>query len=359
MAQLTHSLKILQVIDRLDAGGAERVMVDLSNILCRNGHLVTTIAILDHGLLGNDLDKNITKVDLRRTSRFSFRPMRTLSRQAKNHDILHVHMRHNLKYVWLVKMLFPFKAKIIFHDHYGKINVDRTVPVSLKWAMGKAIYIGVSKQLADWAREKAGLPWDQVFYLSNIIIRKDLNTPSVPESEGIRLVMVSNIRKEKNIEFAIKIAKKLSENGEANLTIYGQIVDRGYYDQLKGTIEGLGITDRVSFVHDCMDIQPELHRYNLAIHTAKSETGPLVLIEYLCQGLPFISFRTGEVIDQLKEEIPDFITDNFEADAWIQRIRHIQSMNNREELVKLYRKYYSAENYYRRCMKIYEKSLTC
>ena len=38
MVQLTHPIKILQVIDRLDAGGAERVMVDLANILFQNGY---------------------------------------------------------------------------------------------------------------------------------------------------------------------------------------------------------------------------------------------------------------------------------------------------------------------------------
>ena len=359
MAQLTHPLKILQVIDRLDAGGAERVMVDLSNILLRKGHQVTTMAILDHGDLSSDLDDKISKLDLNRTGRFSFSHMRRLSKEAKKNDIVHVHMRHNLKYVWLVKTLFPFKAKIIFHDHYGKINVDQSVSSSLKWALRQVVYIGVSKQLADWAKDKAGLQTGKVFHLSNIIIRKEVNNPAKQPNECIKLVLVSNIRKEKNIEFAIKIAKNLSKNNKVSLTIYGQMVDQDYYKQLETIIIDLGIPDRVKFIDDCVDIQPELHQYDLALHTAKSETGPLVLIEYLCQGLPFISFRTGEVIEQLKDDLPDFIMDDFEVEAWAERIERIQSLDMAAGLIDLYRKYYSAENYYQQCMKIYEKSLTC
>ena len=349
MAQLNHPLKILQVIDRLDAGGAERVMVDLSNILSRKGHEVTTMSILDHGLLEGDLDPKISKLKY----------MRNFSRVAKNNDIVHVHMRHNLKYVWLVKLLFPFKANIVFHDHYGKINVDQSVPASLSRAMRKVLYIGVSKQLADWAIEKAGLGRDSVFHLSNIIIRKEVNRKTELQSEGINLVMVSNIRKEKNIELAIKIVNRLLKKNNAHLTIYGQLVDRNYFELLTGMIKDLMISENIRFVHDCTDIQPELHQYDLAIHTAKSETGPLVLIEYLCQELPFISFRTGEVIDQLKDALPHFIMDTFEEDDWVERIDQVQSMNFGDQLIKLYEQKYSEENYYQQCMKIYKKSLIC
>ena len=358
MAQLTHPLKILQVIDRLDAGGAERVMVDLANILFQNGHLVTTLAILNHGDLRDDLDKEIPKIDLNRTGRFSISHMWKFSREAKKHDIVHVHMRHNLKYVWLVKILFPFKASVIFHDHYGKINIDQSVSRTLKLALKKASYIGVSKQLADWAKDRVGMPESRVFHLSNIIIRKEINQKPDKQDHEAKLVLVSNIRKEKNIEFGIRIADRLSADNAVSLTIYGQIVDHDYYDQLKRMIQGMGLSDRVTFIHDCVDIQPELHKYHLALHTAKSETGPLVLIEYLCQGLPFISFRTGEVINQLQNEIPDFIMDDFEVEAWVQRVGQVRSMTTYDNLIDLYRKYYSAENYFQKCMKIYEKSLT-
>lgn len=358
MAQLARPLKILQVIDRLDAGGAERVMVDLSNILFQNGHQVTTLAILYHGHLEGDLDKDIHRIDLRRTSRFSISHMRKMSREASKNDIVHVHMRHNLKYIWLVKLLFPFKARIIFHDHYGKINVDQSIPTPLKWAMKHTIYIGVSQQLANWAKDTAGMPAESVFHLSNIIIRKEVDRYVKQQNGELKLVLVSNIRKEKNIAFALEIVKKLAESEAVDLTIYGQIVDEGYYQELKALTGALEIAGRVRFVHDCMDLQPELPQYNLAVHTAKSETGPLVLIEYLCQGLPFISFRTGEVIDQLKEEVPGFIMDNFDVQSWTDRIRQIKMVQKGDKLIGLYHKYYSAENYYLQCMKIYETSLT-
>ena len=124
MAGEISPLKILQVIDRLDTGGAERVMVDLSNIFHSHGHLVTSLAILDHGALGEYLAEGIERIDLQRQGRFHMASMKKLAELARKNDIVHVHMRHNLKYVGLIKLIFGFNTPIVFHDHYGKINID-------------------------------------------------------------------------------------------------------------------------------------------------------------------------------------------------------------------------------------------
>ena len=60
--------------------------------------------------------------------------------------------------------------------------------------------------------------------------------------------------------------------------------------------------------------------FKLAIHTAKSETGPLVAMEYLKSGTNFIAFNTGEVIRQIKKELPQKILYDFEMENWIRAI---------------------------------------
>ena len=65
-------MRILQLIDSLEAGGAERMAVSYANALNRNvgfGALVTTRA---EGSLKNQLDKNVVYSFLNRKSTFDF-----------------------------------------------------------------------------------------------------------------------------------------------------------------------------------------------------------------------------------------------------------------------------------------------
>ncbi len=350
-------MKILQVIDRLDAGGAERVMVDLSNILHKNGHEVTTLAILTHGALEGALNSNIVKINLNRKFKFSIFKLFKVSQLCKKHEVIHVHMRHNLKYIFLAKKFFPFKSKIVFHDHFGKINIDQSVDGMLKKALQTSTYIGVSKQLCDWAVNDVKLSKDKVFHLSNVVLKQEVENNFSVRKPSLKLVLVSNFRREKNIEFAIDLVKNLSANNTIRLDIFGKVVDAEYFHEIKKKITNLGLEKSIKFVHDCTAIQPELKQYDVALHTAKSETGPLVLIEYIAQGLPFLTYNTGEVVAQMGAEIPEFVMGDFEVENWMARIDLITSRTYSTKLQQIFELHYSEENYYKQCMEIYRKSL--
>ena len=66
----------------------------------------------------------------------------------------------------------------------------------------------------------------------------------------------------------------------------------------------------------------------MGIHTSYSESGPLVLIEYLAQNLPFLTFRTGDVVDKLILNFPELIQENFEVQLWASKIIKIMSDEN-------------------------------
>ena len=57
-------MKILQVIDHLAIGGAEKVCLDQANILAAKGHEVTMLFILNEGPLVKLLDKRISISDM-------------------------------------------------------------------------------------------------------------------------------------------------------------------------------------------------------------------------------------------------------------------------------------------------------
>jgi len=357
-------MKILHVIDTLNIGGAERVLVTLCNIFHQRNYKIDVLTIVTPGKYADELLSGITVYSLNRKWKFNLSKLYRLSNIADKYDIVHVHMRYDLRYVFLSKLLFGFKAKIVSHDHYGDIMIDQAVPKFAKFILNKVTYVAVSKDLIEWAISKVGLPRGKTFLLSNIVQIKH-NTRIRKEANQNSILMISNIRPAKNIEFAIELMKALNESGSPyTLDIIGQINDMEYYQKILKMIDLYELDKKVKLIHDCYDVQAIIPKYSLAIHTARSESGPLVLIEYLGHSMPFIAFKTGRVVEQIENELPELIIDNFNVEAWISAIKHLLEGDElglnehlKTRMNEVFFKYYSEDNYYNDCLIVYERAL--
>ena len=118
---------------------------------------------------------------------------------------------------------------MILHDHYGSIDIDKSVPFGLRSILKPTYYIGVSKTLLSWASNKLKLPLNRVFLLSNTVIKEQQFEIGV-QKKGI--VLVGNIKPIKNQLFAIRLMRHINNT----LTIIGQIQDEKYYMELKQVI---------------------------------------------------------------------------------------------------------------------------
>lgn len=350
-------MKILQVIDTLNRGGAERVLVDLSNLLEKQGHHVTVLMLVSSGPLEQELNKNIKRITLHRTRKFSLRKAHEFIRIANGHDIVHLHMRHLLSYFLFSSVLFRCRAKMVFHDHWGDIDFDKRVPIAFRLLKRRIFYIGVSRKLSAWATSHANLRPTRVFSLPNIVtITPRTGVKPVKNS----LLMISNFRRTKNIEFALRVVAEVRKVLPVGLDVYGRDQDREYLTELRQHAQSLGIEGAVSFFVNDDQARNKIAQYHLALHTAKSETGPLVLIEYLAYKKPFLAFHTGEVSDQLAEKLPDFFMDNFDVALWAKRVC---AMLGAEKVYPdtlydtLFDEFYSTTRYVRACESIYQKVL--
>ena len=79
-------LRVVQIIDRLNVGGAERVLVTIANILHEHGHKVKLITTVSPGPLKQKLDKNIEHIDLGRKWKWNIITMQRLVKEIKNYD---------------------------------------------------------------------------------------------------------------------------------------------------------------------------------------------------------------------------------------------------------------------------------
>lgn len=356
-----ETFSVVQIIDRLHVGGAERVLVTLSNLLYINNNAVSVVTTVSKGPLAKALNKEIPVIDLQRKSKWNLVTMYKLIRVVKKFDIIHVHSSYNLRYLFLAAKIFGLKKPIFFHEHFGDININQQISWHTKYIYPKTFLIAVSKQIADWAIQQINMPKERVFVLSNTVIKQSVKDIHDKKSEKTQLVIVSNIRPTKNIITAIKITEQLNKNGTpAELTIIGQIADKYYYDEIFKYINNYGLKDVIYIKTGETNIQHLLHQFDLALHTATSESGPLVLIEYIAQGLPFLTYETGEVVNQVKENLPLHIMSTFDINDWAERIMLLlqEDQNSiRNKMEAIFDKYYSAEVYYNKCIAIYEEGL--
>ena len=347
---MNKKIKILQVIDQLNVGGAEQICITLTNLLYANQHLVSLLTLVDEGNLKSQLDPNIDILKLNRRYPFDLVALFKCAKILKQFDIIHVHMRHNYRYIKLIHQLFFLKNKIILHDHYGNIDKDLSIPTGFKWGLRPRYYIGVSGSLVNWAENILKLKKSNVFLLRNIVLKKEVLNSTATRSG---LVLVGNIKPIKNQLFAIQLMEQL----DTTLTIYGSIQDDAYFQKLLQEIERLKITHKIIFKHNCVEIQKELHQFEIGLQTAISESGPLVVIEYLAQSLPFISYNTGEVISLIEKELPNYILNNFSKNDWVQRIQSMRKEQNLVAIENIYSKYFSEKVFLTNCLSIYNRIL--
>jgi glycosyltransferase involved in cell wall biosynthesis len=267
---------------------------------------------------------------------------------CSRYQIVHVHMRHTYTYVRLAQIISFKKFKIIFHDHFGDTEINPRKLLTLKGLFKPEYYIGVGQHLVNWAISKLHIDHTRAFLLRNTVIA---STETIQLNSRQDLLMISNLSAIKNIELAIELANKLGRN----LTIYGNALASAYSENILQSIEN---SPYVELIQGETNIQRFFVNYSLAIHTAHSETGPLVLLEYLARGIPFLAHATGEVAYVLKDELPDCFISQLDVAEWIERIDKIlQNPPAPEKLKSLFEKYFGTKQYGQQCVAIYKQAV--
>ncbi len=335
-------MKILQFIDSLAIGGAERVALTIAKLLEEENIDNAILRRYPIGGLENNRPKNTVLLDLNTRHKLDISAYQKFATIAASYDVVHIHLRGSLLFAYIASLFTSFTMrKVVFHDHYGDIDFDKSASPLLKLALRRTKYVGVSKSLTHWASQEIGLPESTISLIENIVLPLDSSVPKQVSWKPEKWVMVGNFRPTKNQLLAINTLYLWNKNGnDAHLTFIGQINDNGYYASLHKKVEELGLGRHVTFMLDCTEPQMILPSFTLGIHTATSETGPLSIIEMMAQNLPFVSTPTGEVTKQIIKEYPGFIAKGFEPTDFIDSIQNLVE-KPREEAVKMVQEAFS------------------
>jgi glycosyltransferase involved in cell wall biosynthesis len=352
-------MRVLQVIDQLNTGGAEKMLVNISNLMVDEGHSVDVLFILSSkgSPLEKQLKPSVGRINLYRKWKWDFFVMKKMIILFKHYEIIHVHSSHNLRYVLFASFIFNFNRAIVYHEHFGGISKRKFNFNLLKLLLKSVFVITNSKEIYHWAKSRIKFDNSRLFYIPNFVLPASLNGNSDWLTLKIKnVIIVSNFLPVKNIEFALEVFALIFES-DAILTIVGKNYDNNYFNVINQRVINLGLANRVVIINNCENTYDILNKFDFALHTSFSESGPLVLAEYLAHGLPFMAYNTGEVAKTIQSNIPEMIIDNFILNDWQDKFYMIDSSSKKLklELVNVFKKKYSPEVFYKSCIETYKK----
>ncbi|KLT71030.1 glycosyltransferase [Flavobacterium sp. ABG] len=329
-------MRIVQLIDSLETGGAERMAVNYANALAKKITFSGLIATRKEGLLLSQIDEKVSYLFLKRKKSVDFKAVFQLRKYLKNNkiDIIHAHSSSFFIAV-LAKITLP-RVKIIWHDHYG-ISQDLTLRKSLSLKFGSVFFkgiISVNTALEKWAASYLFCP--DIIFLPNFIEKSVILNEKISlfGSEGKRIICVANLRPQKNYELLLNVARLIKDKfPDWSFHLFGKDFKDLYADRLNKMVAEFKLQDTVFFYGAVKNVGSALEQCDIAVLPSFSEGLPLAVLEYGLYKLPVVATNVGEISKVITSEKEGQIIESNNSDQFIEAIQIlIEQPNLRTEM---------------------------
>lgn len=278
-------MRILQLIDSLEVGGAEMMAVNIANALNRN-RIVSHLAVSrKEGTLKTKVESGVGYLFLNRKKLIDIKSFLTLYRYIRQHNINIIHAHATSWFLAVVMKIMNPSVKIVWHDHFGfreKLNRRNNFFLKIGSYLFKAV-ISVNNKLHHWAVSK--LNASTYFYLSNFVaplLNQSVKTiDSLKGEGGKRIVCLANLRHPKdhlNLLNAFKIVHQ--EYPDWTLHLIGNKSDLNYFVEILLFIQENNLTKNVWIYENQSAVESLLKQATIGVLASKSEGLPLALLEY-------------------------------------------------------------------------------
>ena len=316
-------MRIVQVIDSLEVGGAEKMAVNYANALSERIDFSGLIATRAEGELINQLNKKVTYLFLNKKRTIDFVAIFKLKRYCLENSIDFVHAHSTSFFLSiLLKIVYP-KIKIIWHDHYGSseyISLERSLFFKIPTYFLNGL-IGVNYKLIKWAEKE--LNCKNVIYLPNFTSQNfEVQSETILKGiDGKRILCLANLRDQKNHFFLLEVAEKLKmTKPDWTFHLVGKDFEDDYSTKIKELIQSKRLVDTVFVYGSKNDVNNIINQADIAILTSKSEGLPVALIEFGLMSKPVISTNVGEIPFIIQDGINGFIVGVNEVEGFYERL---------------------------------------
>lgn len=296
-------MKILQVINSLGTGGAEKLLLDTIPLYRKRGIEMDLLVLWnnDHQFINSLKALNCCKVIVLQESNnykdiYNPKSIWTLKKILKNYDIAHVHLFPAQYFVPVANLLIGNKTKLIFTEHNTSNNrIDNVILRKIDSFFYKKFkrQICISSEIKQIFQKAYKFP--EVFYT---IIENGVNLESIKNAVPINksllldnllvqdkiIVQVSAFREQKDQDTVIQALLNLPDNFK--LILIGDGIRRKLCENL---VSNLGLNDRVKFLGQRMDVPQIMKAVDYIVLSSKYEGLSLASIEGLASGKPFIA----------------------------------------------------------------------
>ncbi|WP_158275701.1 glycosyltransferase family 4 protein [Marinilabilia rubra] len=296
-------LRVLSLIDSLVAAGAERVAVNISNGLVKNGVESHLCATRQEGPLKKFISNEVNYFFLGKRNFLDIRAFMQLINYIKNNSIQIVHA-HSTSFSWAfgIKLFFP-RIKVMWHIHHGNsVNYSKIRTWLLKNISAFFDFVFVVNQpLYKWGIEKLKIPESRISCLRNfpsLRFEKDrYQLEDLPKSYAFpKILHLAYFRPPKDHFMLLKAFARVREKYlEAQLYLVGGNKGDEYFEKVKQEIERLN-SDNASIhvLGSRDDVGKILKNCHVGVLSSVSEGLPLALLEYGLAGLPVVCTSVGE-----------------------------------------------------------------
>jgi len=291
-------MKVLQVINSLGTGGAEKLLVESIPLYNKQG--INTDLLLLNGTEHEFLkelrkDTSFSIFSLGQSSVYNPFLLFKIIAFLKKYDVVHVHLFPALYWVALAKLISFSKVKLIYTEH--STNNRRRSSILFKY-LDRFIYNQYSKIIAITKEVKEALQ----SHLHNIndskfsIIENGVNLAKLEEAiplhksvffkdeNAFLIIMVARFFEPKDFKTVIKSLTFLPHN--VKLLLVGEGILRKESEAL---VNALSLQDRVVFLGIRMDISVLLKTADVVVLSSRYEGLSLASIEGMASGKPFIA----------------------------------------------------------------------
>lgn len=299
---MDKDIKVLQIIDSLDAGGAEMMAVNITNLLNKNKvdcHLCVSnkAGILSEKLLNKD-----KLIVLNKRSRFDLNAILKLFSYIKKNKINVIHA-HSSSFIlgYLVKIRFK-SLKLIWHDHYGMADDLGTRSKGLISFCSRQFdrIIVVNNLLKKWS--ETFYDSMKIHFFNNFSILSDSGEKDASNLKGnhdYKIICLASFRPQKDHLTLLQAFFSLTSNSNISISLHlvGTSLQDAYYRKIISYIEEHDKDKNVFVYPPTNNVKAVLSQADIGVLSSISEGLPLALIEYGLAKLPVVATNVGQCKD--------------------------------------------------------------
>src|SRR5690606_38908493 len=195
-------MRVLQLIDSLRPGGAEKMAVNIANALLPHVDRSFLCCTRQEGMLKDEIKPEVRYLFLNKKSRLDPKAILGLRKYIIENKIDIIHAHSSSFFLAGLLKLTGSNFKLIWHDHYGESENlgDREFKVLKRFSRLFWGIISVNTTLKDWAENY--LNCKNVTVIRNFIPEPDPNAKSQISLKGnkndFKIICVANLRPQKD-----------------------------------------------------------------------------------------------------------------------------------------------------------------